>query len=109
MVLTHAQETAAFDHVVTIFMRQDAASPLRNTFQQDGVSTIADLIAYTPTEIDNMTYTDADSKPQPLSKGHKNIMHALIAFVLYKASIGDTITDVDWENLDVDDFSSYRL
>src|SRR5688500_11740261 len=109
MVLTRAQETDAFNHVVTTVMHQNATSPLRNTFKQDGVSTIADLIAYTPTKIDTMTYTDADSKPQPLPKGYKNIMHALIAFILYKASIGDTITDADWENLPVDEFNSYRL
>src|SRR5687768_1117041 len=109
MVLTRKQETDAFNHVVTTVMRQDPTSTLWNTFKQDGVSTIADLIAYTPTEIDTMTYTDADSKLQPLPKGYKNIMHALIAFILYKASIGDTITDADREVLPVDKFNFYCL
>src|SRR6478735_10310833 len=106
---TRTMAKEAFQHVITVVMDLPADHPLVLSITQDGIKEIMDLLSLSPNIIDALTYIDDQGATVDVPKYAKGILHAFNIFVLYKASIGETITNADWKLLTKKEFDDFRV
>ena len=89
---TRAQGVSALEHVVRVVLNQSTDSPVSKMLTHVGLETIHDLLGLDHADIDDLTYVD-DETEKKLSLGHREMLRAFVAFVIYReetsAPVGD--------------------
>ena len=101
-----------FRSILTDIFGLDIQAPIYQAFSQEMIYTLSDLASLQDKDIDDMTYVTTieiegqiTTSANPLTKGNKGWIKALIAFIKYL----DMDSEEDFENVDNNQFSTFRL
>ena len=107
MPLQRTQAVSALEHVVRVVFNQSADSPVSKTLIYVGFETIHDLLGLDHADIDDLNYVDENGTERMLSLGHRVLLRAFSAFVIYRelnnAPIGE-----NWLGITRDDFDEFH-
>ena len=109
MPFTKAQSTAAFAYVVDQVLDFDEDSNIALALQQNGITTMWDLLGMTYDDIDTLMYTDDQGDTIEATKGDRGKLRCLKCYNLHRSNEGDPIIDQDWNGLTAGEFNDYCI
>ena len=104
---TRAQGVSALEHVVRVVLNQSTDSPVSKMLTHVGLEMIYDLLGLDHTDIDDLTYLD-DETEKKLSLGHREMLRAFLAFVIYREQTSAPVGD-NWLGLTHGEYDDFRV
>ena len=109
MPFTKAQSMATFAYVVDQVLDFDEDSNIALALQQNGITTMWDLLGMTYDDIDTLAYTDDQGDTIEATKGDRGKLRCLKCYNLHRSNKGDLIIDQDWNTLTAGEFNDYHI
>ena len=109
MVLTRAEKTAAMKHIVETVLDEAADSPVAKSLIKNRIKSPHDLLSIDDTAIDTFQYDDASGNSQPLALGERGLLTSFKAFVLFRGTGNNPITDADWTSITQEEYDNFRI
>jgi len=106
MLPTRAQGVSALEHIVRVVLNQSTDSPVSKMLTHVSLEMIHDLLGLDHADIDDLTYVD-DETEKKLSLGHREMLRAFVAFVIYREETSAPVGD-NWLGITQGEFDDFR-
>ena len=106
MVTTRQAQQATLLRVLHDILGLEDDSPLHKACVHDGMTSMEDLLALSPIEIEDLTYLEGSTKTL-ITKGHRGLVFALQALSHQRDRDNNRIPS-DWSNVDMLEFDTFR-
>ncbi len=101
-----AKLAADYTHVTTVLLGENPADGLLTALNEDGITTVPDLLNLSTVDIDGLAYDDGHGTQVDVLKAKRNLIKVFKAYASEQNWIKDRL--VDFQDLDANDFDEYR-